>query len=343
MMFPWYGFLIALAIVLGVALGYFIAKMRGKNPDIAIDFIIWATPLAILGCRTYYVILDSFARPGYWDIAKFFGFFDGKFEGLEGLAIHGGIIGAILGAIFCGLMFKKQGKKDGFFDLADLGAPFMLLGQAIGRWGNYANQEVYGRAITDGLNFFPFAVDINGTMHVALFFYESIFNLIGAGVLAWMYLGKRRSAKGTVFFGYLLWYGLVRIIMEGMRVEEYTLGTFQYVMCAIMIAVGLGWFVYQFIQAKRNNRKLPLFVTRADWRLTGREAEEFGALPSEFKANLFRKIDPNEGKKGAKNSKGIRVIPEAELSDDPDNPDKISVQSLKPKKPEEEFKDDFDD
>ena len=141
----WYGLIIASGIVICVIGAYFTAMKRGIEGDIVIDIILFCLPLAIFGARLYYVIFDIIDG-GNWDFARFFGFIDGKFVGFEGLAIYGGLIGAVIGAILLWVWRNRKSnppeKRISFTQLLDLGFTFIILGQAIGRWGNFANEEV---------------------------------------------------------------------------------------------------------------------------------------------------------------------------------------------------------
>ena len=133
------------------------------------------------------------------------------------MSIIGAVIGGALGLVVLALVKKKN-----FFIAADVVAVVLILAQAIGRWGNYANQEVYGGVIESAKwQFFPFGVLIDGTWHYALFFYEFVFNLIGFGLLLFLLLkfDKKGLATGT----YLLYYGTVRTLMEPLRENEFIL------------------------------------------------------------------------------------------------------------------------
>ena len=132
----WYGLIIAGGLALGVLLAMHRAKRRSLNPDMVLDFLVYAVPLAIIGARLYYVVFE------WQDYANnIFSIFAIK-EG--GLAIYGGVIGGLLAAaIFCKV------KKFPLLSLLDLSIPSLILGQAIGRWGNFVNQEAFGNVITN--------------------------------------------------------------------------------------------------------------------------------------------------------------------------------------------------
>ena len=207
---PIYGLLISLGIFLGVMLVHRQEKEKGFPEDTAFDLALWIIPLAILGARLYYV---AFQWENYQDnlLSVFY-----VWEG--GMAIYGGIIGGVIGGA---IMAKRR--KLSFWKLADAVAPVLLLGQCIGRWGNFINGEAYGYAIENpALWFFPLAVNIGGVWHMATFVYESFWNFIGFWIL-WLNRKKVRR-DGNLFFCYLVWYGFGRSIIEGMRTDSLMLG-----------------------------------------------------------------------------------------------------------------------
>ena len=158
----WYGAIIALGIALGVMLACAREKRLGLPKDATLDLALCCVPAALVGERIYYVVFkwSDYAAGPWW---KVFAVWEG------GMAIYGGILAGVLaGAIFA------RAKKLSFRRLADLAAPSIALGQAVGRWGNFINQEAHGRLMTNpSLQFFPAAVRIDGEWFYATFFYES--------------------------------------------------------------------------------------------------------------------------------------------------------------------------
>ena len=209
-----YGILIAAALAIAAFLCTREEKRLGLPKDTGLDIILYAVPPALIAARLYYVISswEYFkTRPG--DIIKLW-------EG--GLAIYGAVIG---GAIGVWMLSRKH--KIPFLQLADIIAPSLLLGQAIGRWGNFFNQEAYGYAVTDpAWQFFPLAVNIAGQWHLATFFYESLWNLIG---FVFLYMNRIRFEQsgryGHVFCWYLIWYGAGRFVIEGLRTDSLMWGS----------------------------------------------------------------------------------------------------------------------
>ena len=222
-----YGIIIALGMLAGINLACADAKRRGQNPELYLDFAMYAIIFSIIGARTYYVIFE-------WDMYKndllqIFNLRGG------GLAIYGGVIAAVITLI----VFTKV-KKQSFFSMADSGVLGLILGQIIGRWGNFFNAEAFG-GYTDSLFALRYRLDIVGTgmlnndvlSHVMetdgvkyiqvhpTFLYESCWNLTLLIFMLWY--RKRKKFDGEVFFIYLGGYGLGRMIIEGLRTDSLLL------------------------------------------------------------------------------------------------------------------------
>lgn len=206
----WYGILISLSVVLAVVMVYREAKRKGLDADCMLDYALLTVPTAIVFARLYYVIFE-------WDqyaanpIHALF-----IWEG--GIAIYGSIIGGIVAT----LIFSKW-KKISFWTLADLVAPGLVLGQAIGRWGNFFNQEAFGELVTNpDLQFFPYAVYIErlGEWHMATFFYESVACFL-IFIFLLIYRRKAKNAPaGNLFLWYWVLYGIERAYVEGLRTDS---------------------------------------------------------------------------------------------------------------------------
>ena len=204
----WYGIIIACGLLLGVVLAMYRAKRRGFNPDMILDFLLLAIPLAVVGARLYYVVFEWENYAG--DFLKIFAINQG------GLAIYGGVIGGIITAIIFCLV-----KKVPIFTLLDLTVPSLILGQAIGRWGNFINQEAFGNIITNpSLQFFPIAVYIDklGEWHQATFFYESAWNMALLCIV--LLLSHRKVKDGILLSTYFIGYGIGRFLIEGLRTDS---------------------------------------------------------------------------------------------------------------------------
>lgn len=206
-----YGILMATAMLVGVLLACKIAKKRGLTADNIYMLALFILPLAVLGARLVFVLGADRA----YTFLEVFKIWEG------GMSIYGGILGGALGVLLYCIVYKKN-----FFDVADIACVSLILGQAIGRWGNFFNQEVYGHLVTDpSWQWFPFAVLLdNGQWHYALFFYEFLINLAIFGVL--MVIFKKTNKKGLVTSVYLISYGTIRFILEPLRMAEYNLMLF---------------------------------------------------------------------------------------------------------------------
>lgn len=215
----WYGVIIAAGFLLAVLYTYRRADRFGVRRDDFLDVLLFAVPIAIVGSRLYYVVfyfsLYQYQADGVTKVnwAEIFRIWDG------GLAVYGAVIAAVITAlIFCRV------RKIGFWAVVDLGSLGLLIGQAVGRWGNFINREAFG-AQTD----LPWRMGIvppgGSYMEVhPTFFYESLWNVIGFMLLA--SLSKRRKFNGQIFLLYVAWYGLGRGFIEGLRADSlYLWGT----------------------------------------------------------------------------------------------------------------------
>ncbi len=215
----WYAIMITMGLLLAFALVSVLLSKRGIGMDFALELFLWVVILAVIFCRVFYVVprigttYDLTTAEGW---AEIFNLRQG------GLTIIGGIFGGVLGIICCCL----RNKMYSFARTADLVVLAVFVGQIMGRWGNYFNQELYGLEITDeSLQFFPFAVFIDATQswHCALFFYEGVLNFIGLCIGLTMFhykIDKRKPLMIGIF--YLLWYGVVRGSLEFLKMEHAT-------------------------------------------------------------------------------------------------------------------------
>ena len=266
--FNWYGFLIGCAMVICIVIAYTIGTKRGYYKDLVFDICIICIPLSIVGARLYYVIFDIIGNGNSWTFTQILGIGSG---GLSGLAIYGGLIGAVLGGVIVHFWKRKKDpqNKATFLQMADLAFTVIILGQAIGRWGNFANQEAYGRLVTDpDLQWFPYAVyiDAKGAYYQATFFYESILNCIGFALLLWIYCGKRKSFDGFSLAVYCIWYGTVRVCIEGLRSDSLYLipGVLRVsqLVSGILIVAGIGLILAHMYRARAAGKKPFIFVDK---------------------------------------------------------------------------------
>ena len=235
----WYGVLIAVGFILAVLYAMKRSKEFGLTQDNILDCLIVATPAGIIGARLYYVVFNpaDYFGPGKWgNIVKIW-------EG--GLAIYGGIIATVL-AVF--LVCRK--KKISMLSMMDVVSLGFLIGQCIGRWGNFFNREAYG-AETDvfclmGLHY------SSGTVYVhPTFLYESLWNLIGFVILHFV-SKKHRRFKGQIFISYLGWYGLGRYFIESLRTDSLYLGSTDIRVSQLIAAICFGASVIFLIVALRS-------------------------------------------------------------------------------------------
>ncbi|MED4059957.1 prolipoprotein diacylglyceryl transferase [Priestia megaterium] len=211
----WYGVIIDVGVLLGLYIATRESVRRGLSKDTFVDLILFAVPIAIICARIYYVSFEW----GYY--SKHLNEIPQIWQG--GIAIHGGLIGGVLTAI----VYSKV-KKISFWKLADIAAPSLILGQAIGRWGNFMNQEAHGgpvtRAFLEGLHLPNFIINqmyINGTYYHPTFLYESLWDF--AGFILLMVLRRTSLRKGEIFLSYLIWYSVGRFFVEGLRTDSLML------------------------------------------------------------------------------------------------------------------------
>lgn len=230
MSFNAYGLLIAVALAIAAWHGTREEKRLGLPKDLGVEIVLYSLPPALVVSRLYFVVFR-------WDQFK-----DNLVSALYlwegGLAIYGAVIGGALG-----IWRLSRRRKVSFAVLADIVAPVLLLGQAIGRWGNYINQEAHGWQVLDPrLQWMPLAVPIGENWFLAAFFYEFLWNLFGA---AFLYLNRKRWQQGKtyghVFLWYLVWYGTGRLVVEGVRTDSLMLGPVRVsqALSLLLCAVGL--------------------------------------------------------------------------------------------------------
>ncbi len=212
----WYGIIIALGFMLAIIYGMKNARRFNVDTDKMLDVIIVTTPVSILCARTYYVIFDGVKLNSF---GEFFGFGNGN--GFSGIAIYGAVIGAFLcGAVMCYI------KKIKILDMFDLAATAFLIGQGIGRWGNFMNQEAYGTFTGSdwwGMTSNRIAVEMGSTYLVhPCFLYESLWCIAGFFVLN--YFSKKRRFSGQITLLYCVWYGFERAIVENLRTDSLMIG-----------------------------------------------------------------------------------------------------------------------
>jgi phosphatidylglycerol:prolipoprotein diacylglycerol transferase len=232
----WYGFLIASAVLIGVTLSQYLARQRRVNPELVSDLAIWMVIGAIPLARLYYVAFQwqEYAQHPDQIIAIWRG----------GIAIHGAIIGGLIAAlIFCRL------QRVSFWQMADLVAPALILGQAIGRWGNFFNSEAFGRPTDLPWKLYippnrrPPGYESFEYFHPT-FLYESLWNLMVFTILMVLFFrdrsGKIRLKTGTIFLVYLVAYSCGRFWIEGLRTDSLMLGPLRIAQVVSLVEIAIG-------------------------------------------------------------------------------------------------------
>ena len=218
----WYGIIIVIGMLLACTYAFYRMKSLGLVLDNMLDIAIVCIPCGIIGARLYYVLmsLDS-----YHSIGEALAIWKG------GLAIYGGVIGG-----FFGVLAVCKWKKYNFFGVLDCICPGVMIGQLIGRWGNFMNAEAYG--VIDKYDFLgipfdassiannnPFMMTINGITVHPTFLYESVWNLLGFILINAFW--KKKKYNGQIVLMYISWYGFGRSIIEGFRGDSLYLGCFR--------------------------------------------------------------------------------------------------------------------
>ena len=232
----WYGLLIAAAVLIGVSLSQYLAKRRRVDPELVGDLVIWLVIAAIPCARLYYVLFEwqQYSQNPQDIIAIWKG----------GIAIHGAIIGGTIAAI----IFARI-KKVSVWQLIDLVVPSLILGQAIGRWGNFFNSEAFGKPTDVPWKLFiPLAnrpIDYIGYDYFhPTFLYESIWNLgifiILLLLFFWGLKHKSRFKVGTLTFVYLIGYSVGRFWIEGLRTDSLMLVSLKIAQIVSLGAIALG-------------------------------------------------------------------------------------------------------
>lgn len=299
----WYGVCIALGLLLGMLYAFRYAKSYGIDADRMVDVIFASTIAAIIGGRAYYVATAPFEYQSIWEMIDI---------RLGGIAIYGGIIAAFaMGALMCRV------RKVPMLPMFDLAAQGFLIGQCLGRWGNFFNQEAFGgnttlpwgmisestqqylQAVQETLAAQGMTVDPSMPVHPT-FLYESIWCGLGF-LLLWRY-SKHRRFHGEMTLLYIMWYGFERFFVEGLRTDSLMVGNVRISQAVAALSVAAALVLWVIL--RRKYRGVPLVIP---------------ALPDEENASEPTQID------------------------EPDESTKEAVQKEKPQDDESEKDDDRDD
>ncbi|MDD2495507.1 MAG: prolipoprotein diacylglyceryl transferase [Tissierellia bacterium] len=229
----WYGILISVGVLLGVLIALKECKRIGFKEEDLLDYLLIAIPAGIVGARAYYVIFS-------WDyysqnIGQIINIRNG------GLAIHGALIaGVIVSIIFCKI------RKINPLQILDILMPSVALGQSIGRWGNFINQEAHG-----GPTDLPWGIMIDGVKVHPTFLYESIINFSVFLFLMW-YARKKKKNEGEVFSMYLILYSIGRFFVEGLRTDSLMFLGLRVAQLISAASILLGIAIFVYLRKKEN-------------------------------------------------------------------------------------------
>ncbi len=260
----WYGIIIAIGFLCAIVYGIRNAKRFSLDTDRMLDVVLVTTPVAILCARAYYIIFDPAST-----FKDFFNFSGNS--GFSGLAIYGGVIGAFA----CGLLMCYI-RKIKVFDIFDLAALGFLIGQGIGRWGNFINQEAYGTFTGSnwwGMRSERTILEMGSTKLVhPCFLYESVWCLLGFALLH--YLSKKRKFSGQIILMYGVWYGFGRGFIELLRTDSLMLGAFR-VSSLLSFVICIVCFILLMVFLKKSKET----VHEADYE--GQFEDETAAIASQ--------------------------------------------------------------
>lgn len=240
----WYGILIVTGIILAFVYCAYRAKQEGINFDNLLDIAIFTIVFAVIGARAYYVLTSLDKYDSFWEMIAIWN---------GGLAIYGAVIaGALTIFIVCKI------KKLNAVKMLDAVAPAVMIGQIIGRWGNFCNGEAFGEELVEGHWLYFARMGLNSyntgftTMMVhPTFLYESLWNLVGFIIIHFLY--KKKKFDGQIVLMYLTWYGFGRMLIEGLRTDSLYVGVFRIsqvvgFLCFVLGAIAL---IVLFMKANR--------------------------------------------------------------------------------------------
>lgn len=249
----WYGVIIALAIFLAIFLSTREAEKRGIKGDHVVDMALWALPIAFIGARLYYVLFEL----GYYieNPGQIMAIWNG------GIAIYGGLIAG-------GLTVYWYTKKNSIpiWLMLDILAPNVLLAQAIGRWGNFMNQEAHGGEVTRSFlenlflpEFIINQMEINGIYYHPTFLYESLWSLAGFILISVLRNKKQLLRQGEVALSYVIWYSFGRFFIEGLRTDSLWIFNFIRVSQALSLVLFVG-AILLWVHRRRDYPPVPYYT-----------------------------------------------------------------------------------
>lgn len=246
----WYGIIICLGIVLGFIVAYLRMKKIGITVDDIADIALVCVPSAIVGARLYYVLAELDSYDSFFEMIAIWN---------GGIAIYGAVIGGVIAfTLVC------RHKRKPLLKMYDCAAPGLILGQIIGRWGNFFNAEAYG--IAESYDFLgarldialfsdknPLRMTIDGMTVHPTFLYESLWNL--AGFVLMNVFFKRKAFDGEVLLWYLTWYGLGRCLIEGLRGDSLYMGSIRVSQLLAFVCFVAGLVAIIVLRIKKHNER----------------------------------------------------------------------------------------
>ena len=295
----WYGIIITVGIILAVVYVMTHCSRENIKRDDVLDYAIFLIPSAIIGARLYYVIFYG----GYDNFLDIISFWKG------GLAIYGGIIGGAVSVIIVSLVKKIKPMK-----MFDLITPALMIGQVIGRWGNFVNAEAYGEETT-----LPWKMGIQfggegaTRYYHPTFLYESLWNLLGFIIVSILY--KKKKFDGQIFLFYLAWYGFGRMFIEGLRTDSLYWGTIRISQLIGFLSFVAGTILLIILGVRsKNKKKMEESLAEAS---SLSEAEDVSADDDEAEAEADRTADEPEPEQENSSDKELNTT----LQGSPDSAD----------------------
>lgn len=287
----WYGIIITLGIVLAFFYAYYRSKQEGIIVDDLLDLAIYAVIIAIVGARLYYVLFDII---GNGNGGNYKSFVDYIAIWRGGIAIYGAIIGGALA-----ILGVSKIKKISTLKCYDMIAPGVMIGQILGRWGNFFNGEAYGSTPAEGSLLYVMRMEVKHDTAHPTFLYESVWNLIGFLIINALYRKKRFD--GEVFLWYITWYGFGRMFIEGLRTDSLYAGGIRIsqLVGALCFAVGAVLTLVFHIRAVKRGTS-PQFFTASESSavaaVADAEAESANNAPESSYSALIRDADNSANK-----------------------------------------------
>ena len=242
----WYGIIIGFAILVGYILFTREASRKGIDSDTSFDLLFWTVIFGLVGARIYYVLFSSNSYLS--DPLSIFRVWEG------GMAIYGGVIG---GAITIYVLCQRY--KHSVINVFDIAIPALFAGQLIGRWGNFMNQEAHGGPVSKTFleklalpNFIIEQMNINGTYYHPTFLYESLWNFVGLIALLLLRPRKDFFKRGELVAFYMIWYGIGRYWIEGLRTDSLYIGPLRVsqILSLILVVIGIGLVLWIRLKGK---------------------------------------------------------------------------------------------